>query len=406
MKIFVGVVSLLLSPVVFTLPVSAAQNALPRRDIVVSSGNQCPGATFHSIGDAVDAAQPGDDIRVCAGMYAEQVVVDKALHIEADSGAIVMPSNVTANGTDLTSGEALAAIFLVKDTQADVEGFILDGANNEITECSPRLIGILYQDASGNIRHNAIRRMSLSASLNGCQSGNGIEVQTSPGNSSSLRIEDNSVQTYQKNGITANDDGTMVAIRGNVVTGIGPTPGAAQNGIQVGFGAKGTVDGNIATDNVWSSCLSLQQCESSATGILVFQSDGVEVRDNVVGTNQVGIFIGGGKARVDQNEVFNSQVLDGIVLSGDKNEARENRIAHSDQAAVVVEGNANTVQANTITDAGIGILKGMGFTGNAISGNRFFATPIFIQDPTLYPSAHALVQEPASEGSARVSPVR
>lgn len=393
MKIFVGVVSLLLSPGVFTLLSPAAQSELPRRGLVVSSGNKCPGATFRSIGDAVDAAQPGDDIRVCAGTYPEQVVVDKALHIEADSGAIVMPSNVMANGTDLASGEALAAIFLVKNTQADVEGFIIDGVNNGITECSPRLIGVLYQDASGNIRHNAIRHMSLSASLNGCQSGNGIEVQTSPGSSSNLTIEGNSVQTYQKNGITANDDGTAVVIRKNVVTGVGPTSGAAQNGIQVGFGAKGRIDGNVATDNLWSPCLSVQQCDSSATGILIFRSDGVEVGNNVVGTNQVGIFVGGGHAKVDQNEVFDSQVLDGIALVGDNNEASENRVTHSDQAAVAVEGNANTVRANTITDAGIGILKGMGFTGNTVARNRFFATPILIQDP-------------AAQGNARVSPVR
>lgn len=392
MKIFFGVVSLLLSPAVMALLQPAAQNETPRPDIVVSSGNQCPNATFHSIGEAVDAAQPGDVIRVCAGTYPEQVVVNKALRIRADSGAIVMPSNVTANAADLTSGEALAAAFVVRDTQADIEGFILDGTNNGITECSPVLIGILYQDASGSIKHNAVRHMSLSPSPNGCQSGNGIEVQTSPGNSSNVTIEDNSVQNYQKNGITGNDEGTTVAIRGNVVTGIGPTSGAAQNGIQVGFGAKGTIDGNVATDNLWSGCLSVQQCEFSATGILVFQSDGVEVGHNVVGTNQVGIVIGGGNAKVDQNDVFNSQILEGIQLAGDNNEASQNRITHSDQAAVAIEGNGNDVRANTITDAGIGILKGMGFTGNTVTGNRFFATPILIQDP-------------APAGSARVSPV-
>lgn len=405
MKILAGVASLLLSLALFALLLPAAQDQHPGRNLVVSSGNQCPGATFHSIGEAIEAAEPGDVIRVCAGIYPEQVVVNKSIRIQADSGAIVMPAQVAANATDLTSNETLAAIFLVKDAHVDIEGFTLDGTKNGITECSPRLIGILYQDGSGSIKHNAVRHMSLSASLNGCQSGNGIEVQTSPGESSNLSIEDNSVQTYQKNGITANDEGTTVAIRRNVVTGIGPTLGAAQNGIQVGFGAKGTIDGNIATDNVWSSCLSAQQCESSATGILVFQSDGITVIKNVVGTNQVGIFIGGGKAKVDQNEVFDSQVLDGIVLSGDNNETSDNRIVHSDQAAVAVEGNRNAVRTNTIIDAGIGILGGMGFSGNAVNGNSFFATPILVQD-SAQASTHVLVQGPASQASGRVSPVR
>ena len=391
MKIFFAVVSLLLSPAVLALPPVAHNEASPA--LVVSSGNQCPGATFHSIGEAVEAAQPGDVIRVCAGTYPEQVVVNKALQIRADNGAIVMPNNMTANATDLTSGEALAAVFLVEDTQADIAGFMVDGTNNGITGCSPQLIGILYQDASGSIKHNAVRHISLSSSLNGCQSGGGIEVQTSSGNNSNVTIEENSVQNYQKNGITANNDGTRVTIQGNVVTGIGPTTGAAQNGIQVGFGAKGRIDGNVITDNLWSPCLSVQQCEFSATGVLVYQSDGVEVGQNVVGTNQVGIFIGGQNARVDQNDVFNSQILEGIALAGNNNEASQNRITHSDQAAVALGGNGNTVRANTITDAGIGVLKETGLSGNTVTGNRFFATPILVQDP-------------ASQGSANVSPVQ
>ncbi|HXY25503.1 MAG TPA: NosD domain-containing protein [Candidatus Acidoferrum sp.] len=395
MRILLSLLSLFIS-IGFSntfIPSDAADEGR-KPDIVVDDDKvQCPNATFSSIQAAVSAANPGDLIRVCPGTYAEQVVVDRSLTLRADTGVMVMPSNMTAN-TIGTSGEPLAVAILVKDApEVNIEGFIVDGSTNGITECTPILVGILFQDASGTAKHNAVRHMNLGTSLNGCQSGDGIDVISSSGQSSKVMIEGNSVHDYQKNGITGNEVGTTVAIQGNAVTGIGPTTGAAQNGIQVGFGAQGIVEENNVADNVWSPCISAQQCLFNATGILVFESDGVEVKNNRVGTSQVGIFIGGDDARVEQNAVFNSEVLVGIELAGDNNQANGNRVTHSDDAAVLIQGNNNRVRGNRITEAGIGILKVSGSTGNDLRDNSFFATTILVQDP-------------APQTSARVSPVR
>lgn len=343
---------------------------------------QCPTAGFTSIQAAVNAAHSGDVIRVCAGTYSEQVTIGKPLSIVGDNGAVVIPSNVVPNASDSATEEPIAAVILVQNTHdVEIEGLIVDGSNNGITECAPRFIGILYQNASGRVTHNAVRHVRLAPSLPGCQSGNAIEVETSGGGGSNVVIHGNSVSDYQKNGITGNEAGTDVAITDNVVTGIGPTTGAAQNGIQVGFGATGTVQRNSVADNVWSPCVSLDQCEFNATGILVFQSDEVRVTANSVGTNQVGIFIGGDDSGVQDNTVFNSLVLVGIVLAGNGNGVVNNNIAHSDDAGVLIQGNDNDVEGNTITDASIGILKLTGSTGNTLTGNRFFATLIPVQDP-------------------------
>ena len=55
------------------------------------------------------------------------------------------------------------------------------------------------------------------------------------------KIEGNSISLYQKGGITANGAGTDVNIKDNRVNGLGPVPFIAQNGIQIGFGANGSV---------------------------------------------------------------------------------------------------------------------------------------------------------------------
>jgi hypothetical protein len=78
----------------------------------------------------------------------------------------------------------------------------------------------------------------------------------------------------------------------------------------------------------------------------------------------------------------------GIELAGDNNQAGQNRIAHSDQAAVLIQGNDNRVQGNTIMEAGVGILKPSGSTGNVFKGNSFFATPIPVQDPAPQTNVH------------------
>jgi nitrous oxidase accessory protein NosD len=360
----------------------AAQDRDRKPDLLVDDDKvQCPTATFTSIQDAINAANPGSLIRVCPGTYREQLSINKSLSVEGDNGAIVMPSSMVANTTG-SSGAPIAAAILVKNAaNAEIEGLIVDTANSGITECSPDLIGILYQNSSGSIEHNAVRNTKLSVSLNGCQSGDAIVVQSLGGGTSKVSIDDNSVHDYQKNGITGNELGTDVAVTNNVVTGLGPTTGAAQNGIQIGFGAKGGVLRNTVTDNVWAPCVSLTNCAFNATGILVFQSDDVRVERNSVATSQVGIFTNGQNAKIESNTISNSLVLVGIDLAGDDNLASRNDVTNSGQAAILVEGNNNKVQGNEIIEAPVGILKLSGTVGNTHSGNSFFATLVPVQDP-------------------------
>jgi nitrous oxidase accessory protein NosD len=354
-----------------------------RANILVDATKvNCPSAQFTTIQSAVNAASSGEVIRVCAGTYPEQVTISMSLTLHADNGVVVIPSNVTQNSTGASGGDSIAAIFLVEGAQdVNIDGFIVDGSNNGLTECSPRLIGILYQDASGSIRHNAVRHMSLGPADSGCQSGNGIEVETASGSTSNVSVADNSVWDYQKNGITGNEPGTELFADRNVVSGIGPTTGAAQNGIQIGFGAGGSLTNNTVTDNVWSPCVSPTVCATNATGILIFESNGVSVANNSVATNQIGIFIGGQHSTVVSNTISNSVTLIGIALVGDDDSVRDNTLFHADEAAIYIQGNNNGVMRNEITDAAVGVLKISGSAGNTIAGNTFFATLVTIQDP-------------------------
>ena len=382
------------SVVAFLLALAA--HAAPASTLRVSNNPAiCPGAKFTSIQDAINAAAAGDTIVVCNGIYAEQLSITKSLDIEADSGAFLVPASLPQNATSLATGNAIAAAVLVSGAMnVTISGLTVDGINNGIMECSPDPIGVYFQNSSGTLRHAAVRNFKLSAAFNGCQSGTGVFVESGAGLTSDVEIADCSIHDYQKNGITANETGTTAHIHRNVVTGLGPTTGAAQNGIQIGFSATGSIRENIVANNIWSPCTAVATCETVATDILVTESDNVHVTDNTAGISQVGIFIDGNGAEVRNNRVYAASVFENIRLQGNHNRAEENTVFNGGDADIYLQGNNNAVSNNAISEAPIGILEATGSTGNHFVGNTFFNVPVTIQDP------------PANSLSKRVVPDR
>jgi parallel beta-helix repeat protein len=343
---------------------------------------ECPNAGFTHIQDAINAAAAGDRIRVCKGTYAEQLTIQKSLTLDADSGAILMPGTMHQNTVSLFDSAPIAAAILVQNaSDVTIRGLIVDGANNGISECAPDLEGITFQNSSGSIERAAVRNFKLGSGLEGCQSGTGIFVQSGGGSVSSVEISDCTVHDYQKNGITADEIGTNASIRHNVVTGLGPSMFIAQNGIQIGFGAEGSIERNLVTNNVFSPCNNAATCTAVATNILVTQSDGVEVSRNRAGISQVAIFVDGNNASVLRNETFATFVFDGVRIEGNQARVRDNRVFNGAESGIFLLGNNNVVRENVITEAPIGIFKDTSSMGDLIAANLFFDTPIKVQDP-------------------------
>ncbi len=358
---------------------SAAHRA---RLVVDDDKIECPNAGFTRIQDAVNAASPGDEIHICKGVYVEQVKIAKPLDIDADSGAILMPSAMQANTASLFDAAPIATALLVMNaTSVSISGLTVDGANNGISACAPDLIGISFLNASGALDHVAVRNFKLAASLNACQSGTGIFVQSGSGGISKVEIDHSTVHDFQKNGITADEVGTIAVIHRNVVTGVGSTTGAAQNGVQIGFGAAGSITDNVVANNIWAPCTAVATCATVATNILVTQSDGVEISGNTAGIGQVNIFVDGNNARVDDNRTFATSVFDGIRIEGNQSRVRQNHVLNGAESGIFLSGNNNIVAENVVTEAAIGILKDTGSFGNIIAGNHFFNTPVSFQDP-------------------------
>ena len=348
------------------------------------------GIHFPTIQAAVNSVAAGSTIRVCPGNYPEQVVINKNLSlrgIESDNAfnpTLVIPAagGFAANTSSLTSGAPLAAQILVESpaTEVEISHLAVDGAGNNLnTGCSdPRLIGIYFQNASGTINFVVARNQAQSTANFGCagSAGLGIFVQSAgPSTPADVTIRNSTVYGYQKNGITANETGTTVRIRGSSVVGAGPV-GVAQNGIQVGFGATGLVENNTVADDVFNG----DPAAGTGSGILIFNSGDMSIRGNSVAFTQIGIAIvtdgnqSNNNNTIINNQIVNSQLGDGIDLCSNGNTVISNTVFSSGRAGIHLDGscsatstgNNNIVSRNVVNDACAGILLGSG------TGNKFF----------------------------------
>jgi hypothetical protein len=123
---------------------------------------ECANAGFTSIQAAVDAAQPGDLIRVCPDLYAESVVVDKPLTVKGDPDVVEAIDCFQPTLGELPveqqaivdpAGDGFSIAFKLEADDVVLEGFVIQGASVGI-DASDRFSGY-------RIHHNLIRLNTL-----------------------------------------------------------------------------------------------------------------------------------------------------------------------------------------------------------------------------------------------------
>jgi nitrous oxidase accessory protein NosD len=258
--------------------VPAATARRHRCDVLVDAGG---GGDATTVQGGVDAASAGETVCIADGTYTEHVHVDKDLTLTNARGAtptIEIPAN-PPNYTIPESGNTWEVVLFVGPetggaaVDVDISGLAIDGKGQQPNDARVAS-GLLLRNVQGSVEDVTVQDMAVG----GKQTG-GIAVY----GESDVAVHDSTIDRYERFGIVANGDGgahpaPTVDVRGNDVTGSGDGSETAwgPNGIQIGYGAGGSIRDNAVHRNRWSDSSQV------GSGIIVFESDGVMVRGNTV----------------------------------------------------------------------------------------------------------------------------
>jgi hypothetical protein len=245
----------------------------------------------NAVQTAINSANPGWTICIGAGSFPEQLsVATSSLTLKGAGAAatIIDPSTVSSTTVDWDSAapqQSLDAVILVDNTTGvSISGLTVNGsaAASSIVGCSPAFVGIDFQNSSGKVTGAAVRNIELAPTLLGCQSQLGIYAYTGwfttgyvPSPALKVTISSTTVTAYGKNGITCDDPGLTCVLVSDTTTGIGGTSATAQNGIQIAYGAVGTLTSDhVTADNYTGSGSTLDWYGTGyqASGILLYNA--------------------------------------------------------------------------------------------------------------------------------------
>lgn len=281
---------------------------------------------------AVDAAADGGVIELAAATFDAGFTVEDRTDLTivgAGKGASVVNASAALNsGIDHKERDDMAVVVLVnRSTGITLEGFSVraDGL-----EWQSQLDALVFWNASsGTIQDLDVAGPGLQT---GAQSGQGLAVDASVGESVALFVVDTDFSGWNKNAIDIvdgnryNDGGSIeVHVSGGTFTGAGPTSTIGQNGILYWSRAGGTVTGTIA--GVTISQLEYTPDTNTASGVLAFGDAELTSVSNSSFEGSVEIYISNNTPNQIDARVNNTfDTVLGSAASGDDLTAIQDRL--------------------------------------------------------------------------------
>jgi hypothetical protein len=385
-------------------------------------------SAYSTIGAAITAANPGDTVEVCPGIYTETVYINKAnlkltgLNIDGSSLIELYPSTAyTISDVNPGAEDPTENVILLVDSVSGVKITNISVNGSLASNPSSGNAGIYFRNASGSVTDCAVAYIGLNpdGTVSGDQEGHGIYIDSATAGAASVTVTGTSIHDFDKSGIVAAFSGTILVAKDNAVTGAGPTAATAQNGIEVLNGAKGTVNSNVV------SSVDYTPSSSAGTGILFyFAADDGEANDNVVNDSNNGVlFWGSNHNQAEGNNISKTFNYDAVVAFQSDFDVIENNIISraglevSGQEGIYICGSKNKIENNTINEAPIGIQIDetgadgcSGASGNTTHGNTYYSVGINLQtltgpDPMDASDTKArTLATPRQHGQPKVSP--
>ncbi|HRY52714.1 MAG TPA: right-handed parallel beta-helix repeat-containing protein [Candidatus Portnoybacteria bacterium] len=340
------------------------------------------GATYRTIQGAIDAAVTGDTVEVAAGIYTEQILIQKDLILTGagkEATTIKAPAIVRNSAPGYTSttwssdnweSDYLLAAYPMALGDSDptisvkVTGFTFD-ADNQPGQFS-RFTGILFRKVAGSTVADAgLFNSDIKGFASSGSTVTGIRIL----DGSKLTLDNNTVEKYYMGAIsygTTNLTRPIVNMTNNIFY---PNSGNINDDIEYREARAGLISGNTVNYNGMSSSLKYP--------IVLVSSHGLTVENNILSYAVNGIYI---YSNSDSNTISGNTISNcssnGIYLSNsDSNTISGNTISN-----VKYSGFGNTIAEVNNGAAGWGIgfdgeyndgslIAGTGSNNNTVTGN-------------------------------------
>ena len=287
--------------------------------LIVDDGTDCPNAEYPTIQSAVAAADPGDRIKVCPGLYVEEVIVPAGkdgidLFSEGHLQAVIKAPPAFV--------DPARSIVTVRAQDVKLSHFTITGPGG--TPCGSIVAGVsVLGGGSATIEHNHIT-LIRDLVFSGCQNGLGVLVgRGSQGQVGRAEVGHNLIDHYQKGGVVVDNAGSYANVHHNEITGPGLQPTIAPNGVQVSRGAGADVDHNEISENSYAFA------SAAGTGVLLYRLAPGLVRvgynDVFLNDDGIGLYETEGSL-VEHNYSHDQRAFDGIFVDS---ASAENRIEYN-----------------------------------------------------------------------------
>jgi len=200
---------------------------------------------YSTIASAVAAAAPGSTIRVLAGSYAEQIVIDKPLKL-IGAGRANTSLRAPAILAPSTFGDT-SIVEVVGNVRVTISGLSIAGPGPGT--CGSLGVGIhVLGGASLELRDAAVRHIRDEPMSTCFPSGAGVVVGLPPfiggGSEGHATLQNVLIDDFQFAGVSVDGAASTLRIVGSRIAGAG-----FADGIDVVFGADATIIGNDISNN-------------------------------------------------------------------------------------------------------------------------------------------------------------
>jgi len=326
-------------------------------------------ADFQKIQYAIDNATSGDTIRVWAGTYYENVVVNKTVSLVGNASAnTTMDGGGNGDVVRITADWVNMSNFRVIRSKDERGGITISSDHNHIYDnnCSLNGLGIKLSAAHSNkISNNICNKNS-----------HGIELTNSDNNNISLNTcngNDNAGLSFYSN----NDNNIVyknicvggfwgIHLHNCDYTNINRNQFKENN---YGSWIAGSSSWNDFQNNTWD--------DNKDTGLYVMDGSNNNniINDTFIGHDIYALRLNGRYNFVENNEIMHNYY--GITIGNRNNEVKNSTILSNSGYGIAIYTNNNVIENNTIRDNKKGIYvdnkaENNNVHGNQISGSRLY----------------------------------